>query len=53
MKQDRVIIEFNFYGYYRGGMAGSIFSTKGLSPTITTCTGGGREPMIREVYESD
>lgn len=53
MKQDRVVLEFNFYGYYGGGMAGSIFGTEGISPTLTTCSGGGRIPMVRIVYESE
>lgn len=33
-------------GYYKGAMAGSVFDTDGLAPTISTMGGGNREPMI-------
>ncbi len=42
----RVNIIYNFYGYYKGAMAGSVFDTDGLAPTISTMGGGNREPMI-------
>ena len=43
----------NIYGPSRGtGFAGNVWDKKGLSPTITTCGGGQREPIITEiVYE--
>lgn len=43
----------NIYGPSRGtGFAGNIWDDIGLSPTITTCGGGNREPMIMEIrYE--
>lgn len=47
-----VRIIYNLYGYYGGGMAGSVFDTNGLSPSLTTMQGGGRQPMIIEEYES-
>ena len=50
--QAKVIIIFNFYGYYRGAMAGSVFDINGISPTISTMGGGNREPMIIE-YETE
>ena len=53
MRHSFVRIVFNFYGYYHGGMAGSIFDEWGLAPTLTTNGGGGREPMIRRVYETE
>ena len=37
---DNVRILYNQYGYYHGGMAGSVFDTKGVAPTITTMEGG-------------
>lgn len=45
-------IIFNFYGYYKGAMAGSIFDTGGVSPTISAMGGGNREPMIVRIYET-
>ena len=30
---------------------GRVYSVKGLAPTINTCGGGGRQPMILESYE--
>jgi hypothetical protein len=47
-----VRIIYNLYGYYGGKMAGSVFDTNGLSPSLTTMQGGGRQPMIVEKYES-
>lgn len=31
---------YNFYGMYKGGMAGSVYDINGLSPCLTTFTGG-------------
>lgn len=52
MRQDRVNMVFNFYGYNGGGMAGSVYDKSGISPCLTTNGGGGREPMITSVYET-
>ena len=52
MKQNSVILEFNFYGYYGGGMAGSVYDKMGLSPTILANGGGNSQPMIFEIYET-
>ena len=30
---------------------GRVYSVNGLAPTINTCEGGGRQPMILESYE--
>lgn len=39
----------NIYGEDRGtGFAGNVWDKEGVSPTITTMQGGGREPMIVE-----
>lgn len=46
MTTERVTILYNFYGYYRGAMAGSVFDRLGISPTISTMCGGNREPMV-------
>lgn len=35
----KVRIIYNLYGYYKGAMAGSIFDTDGLAPTISTMGG--------------
>lgn len=48
--EPRVRIIYNFYGYYRGVMAGSVFDTDGLAPTLSCNGGGNREPMVIE-YE--
>lgn len=43
----------NIYGEDRGsGFAGNVWDTGSLAPTITTCQGGGREPMILLEYEN-
>lgn len=40
----------NLYGEDCGtGFAGNVWDINGLSPTITTAQGGGREPHILEV----
>lgn len=36
----------NIYGFEGGNFAGNVYSCDGLSPSINTCQGGGREPMI-------
>lgn len=40
MNDVKVRILYNLYGYYKGAMAGSVFDTKGLAPTISTMGGG-------------
>lgn len=41
----------NIYGsQYGTGYAGNVWSKEGISPTIMTMQGGGREPMILEEY---
>lgn len=52
MRHSKVILTFNFYGYYSGGMAGSVYDKSGISPCLTINGGGGREPMITSVYET-
>lgn len=46
MQDVKVKIIYNFYGYYKGAMAGSVFDTEGLAPTISAMGGGNREPMV-------
>lgn len=42
----------NIYGEQFGtGYAGNVWDKNGISPTITTCTGGGRQPHISEVID--
>lgn len=37
----------NVYGDYDGySYAGMVWDKNGLAPSLTTCQGGGREPMI-------
>lgn len=41
----------NLYGDDRGtGFAGNVWNKNAVSPTITTCQGGGREPMILDSF---
>lgn len=40
---------FNIYGEDKGtGFAGNVWNKEYISPTITTCQGGNRQPMIEE-----
>lgn len=39
----------NIYGFTGGSFAGMVYSTDGLSPSLNTSQGGGREPMIPEI----
>lgn len=42
----------NIYGSQFGtGYAGNIWDKNGISPSLMTMAGGGREPMIVEAYE--
>ena len=36
---------------FNNPMRGRVYSVNGLSPTIDTCGGGNRQPMIIESYE--
>ena len=43
----------NIYGSRFGtGYAGNVWDVNGISPALMTMTGGGREPMIVELYEN-
>ena len=43
----------NIYGPQFGtGYAGNIWDKNGISPSLMTMAGGGREPMIVEIYEN-
>lgn len=39
----------NIYGATGGNFAGNVYNKDGIAPTINTCGGGGREPMITEI----
>jgi hypothetical protein len=52
MDEVKVRIVWNRYGYYRGAMAGSVFDTDGLAPSLTCNGGGNREPMAIEYDRS-
>lgn len=40
---------FNIYGENKGtGFAGNVWDKDYISPTITTCQGGNRQPMVEE-----
>lgn len=44
----------NIFGEGKGtGFAGNVWDKDGLSPTITTCGGGYREPIIIEIVYED
>ena len=44
----------NIYGENRGtGFAGNVWDKEFISPTITTCGGGQREPIIMEIIYED
>lgn len=56
-KQPKQILEdtntikrlFNIYGENKGtGFAGNVWDKNYISPTITTCQGGNRQPMVEE-----
>lgn len=43
----------NMFGRDKGtGFAGNVYSVKGLCPTINTCSGGWRHPLVLETYEN-
>ena len=44
---NRKIYLGNIHGkHIHDGYAGAVFDIRGLSPALTTCQGGGREPHI-------
>lgn len=43
---------FNIYGFTGGSFAGNVYDTDGIAPSINTCEGGNREPLIL-VYEKN
>ena len=52
--ENKVIRIANLYGEDKGtSFAGNIWKTSGLSPSITTCGGGNREPMIIEKHHKN
>lgn len=40
------------YGVYKSGFGGNVVGVKGICFTLSTMSGGMREPMIPIVYES-
>lgn len=44
---NRAKILFNIYGRSNSSsFAGNVYDVEGVSPTITTCEGGNRQPLI-------
>lgn len=41
---------FNIYGFTGGSFAGNVYDVEGIAPSLNTCGGGNREPLI-VVYE--
>lgn len=39
----------NIYGFTGGSYADNVYAPNGICPTIRTCEGGNREPMVVEV----
>ena len=37
---------FNIYGFIGGSFAGNVYDTHGIAPSINTCEGGNRQPLI-------
>lgn len=50
---DRVIRLFNIYGFTGGSFAGNVYDTNGIAPSINTCEGGNRQPLIVEDKKKD
>lgn len=51
LKSGNVKSDYLFLGNLNGphchdGYAGAVFDISGISPAVTTCQGGGREPHI-------
>ena len=52
MKVNKIIPVGNiFYGKYRYGFAGNVVNINGICATITTNSGGYREPLFQVIYE--
>ena len=52
MNTNKIIQIGNVYqSQFDNPTRGRVYSVKGLAPTINTCEGGGRQPMILESYE--
>ena len=43
----------NLNGFTGGSFAGQVYDINGIGPSVTTCSGGGREPhiIIDDLYE--
>lgn len=54
MPSNELIRLGNMYGADKGGgYAGNVYDPNGICPTINTCGGGNREPMVVEVRDAD
>lgn len=54
MNENNAIFIGNLNGEkFHDGYAGAVFSINGLSPNITTCQGGGRQPHILIMEKDD
>ena len=55
MKEKNQIIQIGnvYQSQFDNPTRGRVYSVKGLAPTINTCGGGGLQPMILEIDESD
>ena len=42
----RVIRLFNLYGHTGGSFAGNVYDPRGCAPSVSTCEGGNREPLV-------
>lgn len=52
MRSNQPIQIGNIYGQQFGtGYAGNVWDAGGICPALMTMAGGGREPMITEIYE--
>ena len=51
MNDDGVIRLGNMFGATGGNYAGNVYDVHGKAPTVNTCGGGYREPIIVEVEE--
>ena len=54
MNEDKKAIRIgNIYGDFGTGFAGNVWDENGISPSLMTMQGGGREPMIIEVEDDE
>lgn len=49
MNDDGVIKIGNLFGATGGNFAGNVYDISGFAPTVNTCGGGYREPLVLEV----